>query len=416
MKTIGIICEYNPFHNGHAKQLRLIRERYGTDAVIVCLMSGNYVQRGEPAIFDKAMRAEAAVRCGADLVLELPITYALRSAEGFADGGVEILDSLGVDVLCFGCECGDDSIIMSTAKTLLTPEFDALLRRELERGVCYAAAREAAVASCLGMTDVTLLRSPNNILAVEYCKALTKRNSRMEPFAIMREGDYHGTAANDENPSASFLRLQMLAGGVWRNGVPAEAADLYDAAPRYTMAAGERAVLARVRTVPEAAFEALPFGSEGLWRKLMHACRNEANVEAIIHATKSKRYARTRIQRMLMCAYLGITESVMSAQAPYVRILAFNKQGRQLLHRFVKSMHESSTDGNRQDLASCETAPRVPLVNAGTIPPDKTYYAMECRASDLYTLFRADETRLTCGQEQKNRIFYQDLEKNTCNP
>lgn len=431
MKIIGIVCEYNPFHNGHLKQLRLIRERYGAETGIVCLMSGNFVQRGAPALFDKTVRARAAVESGADLVLELPVTVALRSAEGFADGGVAILDALGCEVLCFGCECGDGNLIMSTAERLLTPEFDALLREELAAGVSFAKAREKAFAR---MTEPKALRSPNDILAVEYCKAILRRGSRMEIFAIPRLGDYHGKAADPENPAASFLRACMESGfaeqascsrksdadklSALQASVPPQAVALYETAPRYTMAAGERAVLARVRTLPDEAFEALPFGAEGLWRKLMRACRTERSVEAILEATKSKRYARTRIQRMLLCAYLGLTENDLKREIPYVRILAFHDTGRKILRQIdshnVGAIHEPPDVGSSDQGAICESPLRIPLVNAGSQPPDEDFYALECRCADLYTLFCTDETRLFCGAEQKNRIFYQDLEKNTC--
>lgn len=391
MKTVGVICEYNPFHNGHAKQLRAIRSRFGEDAAVVCLMSGNFVQRGEPALFDKSLRARAAVSCGADLVLELPLTYALRSAEGFADGGVEILDALDADCLCFGCESGDSNLIMSTAKVLLTTEFAERLRDALETGVSFAAARETALS---GIADASALRRPNDILAVEYCKAILRRGSRMELFAIPRGGDYHGTEDDPENPSASYLRRQIASGGSWEASVPAPCADLYRNAARYTMAAGERAVLARVRTLPDSAFAALPFGTEGLWSKLMKTCRTEGSVEAILESTKSKRYARTRLQRMLLCAYLGLTERNLVTPAPFVRILAFNDRGRSVL-RSPRKIH---------------------LVNAGSTPPDAAFYETECRASDLYALFCEDAGALSGGQEQKNRIFYQDSEKNTCIP
>ncbi len=391
MKTIGIICEYNPFHNGHEKQFAQIRKKYGPDSGIVCLMSGNFVQRGEPAIFEKTLRARAAVECGADLVLELPVTDALRSAEGFADGGVSILDGLGIDVLCFGCESGDDNLIMSTAKALLKTEFAEKLHTELGKGVSFAAAREKALQQ---LTDAGALRQPNDILGVEYCKALLKRNSRMEVFAIPRGGDYHGRNEDPENPSASFLRTQIVGGTAWQSLVPTKAATLYETAPVYTQKAGERAVLSRVRTLPDEAYQNLPFGSEGLWSKLQRACRTEGSIEAIIEATKSKRYARSRIQRMLLCAYLGLTEKDLNRDATYIRILGFNEQGRSLLRSF-------------RDTA-------VDLVNAGAVPENREYYKLESRCADLYALFCTDENRLSCGQEQKNRIFYQDLEKNTC--
>ena len=144
MQTVGVICEYNPFHLGHKKQLDAIRAKFGPDTAIVCLMSGNFVQRGYPAIIDKSYRAKAAVLAGADLVLELPTTYALSSAEGFAAGGVRILSHI-CDYLCFGCETGDAASLMATAKALLSEEFPPLLRAELEKGLSFPAARQAAL-------------------------------------------------------------------------------------------------------------------------------------------------------------------------------------------------------------------------------------------------------------------------------
>ena len=143
MKTIGIICEYNPLHRGHQKQIGLIREQFGPDTAVCCLMSGNFVQRGAPAIVDKSIRARAAILAGADLVLELPVTYALSSAEGFAAGGVRILSSF-CDVLCFGSETGEKETLLATARTLLSAEFPPLLRQELDKGLSFPTARPAA--------------------------------------------------------------------------------------------------------------------------------------------------------------------------------------------------------------------------------------------------------------------------------
>ena len=262
MKTVAVICEYNPFHNGHARQLR----QMAAVGTTVCVMSGNYVQRGEPAICDKWTRARAAALCGADLVLELPVTYALRSAEGFADGGVEVLERLGcVDALCFGSETGSAERVLSTARLLLSDAFSAALRQELATGVSFPRARELAVCRLSG-EETPPLSAPNDILAVEYCKALLRRGSAIEPMLIRRDGDYHvGTDPNA--PSASFLRTQER----WDGCVPEAALACFASAPRFTAAAGERAWLARLRGMPDAAFEALPFGSEGLWRRLLRA-------------------------------------------------------------------------------------------------------------------------------------------------
>ena len=376
MKNVGIICEYNPFHNGHARQLRAVREQGG---VCVCLMSGNYVQRGEPAIFDKWMRAKAAALCGADLVLELPVTYALRSAEGFAAGGVEILDRMGcIDGLCFGSETDDINIIMSTAKALDTPAFSQKLKKELKAGVSFPTARQLAL-EAMG-EDGSVLETPNAILAVEYCKALLRRNSAIEPLLIHREGDYHG-GTDPDAPSASFLRTQTD----WHGYVPEDALACFAGVPRHSVAAGQRAWLARLRSMEEAEFERLPFGSEGLWRKVLSACRTEPTLEAIVQAAKSKRYTRTRLMRLLLCAYLGITEEMLAQPAPYVRVLAVNGRGQRVLR-------QAKQDGE------------LPLLHTGQRAPDCAYAALERRAADLFPLFCETE-EFYVNLERKARVF-----------
>ena len=357
MKTVGIICEYNPFHNGHAKQLGAI------NGVKVCLMSGNYVQRGEPAMLDKYTRAKAAVLCGADLVLELPLTYAISSAEGFAQGGVEVLTRLGcIDGLCFGSESGEINDIMSTARLLLTEPFRAALRSELASGVSFPHARQNAVETLGGSGSV--LEHPNDILAVEYCKALLTLQSPIEPMTLRREGSYHDSL-QAENPSASVLRTMED----WRGFVPEKALEVFEAAPRYTVQAGERAWLARLRAMPESEFEALPYGSEGLWRKVMRACRAEATLEDILETAKSKRYTHTRLKRMLLCAFLGISEEMLKRSAPYVRVLALNANG-------AAVVREARKNGS------------IAVINAGENAPDAQYGELERRVSALYGLFR----------------------------
>lgn len=361
MKNIAIVCEYNPFHNGHAKQLASLRERGN----IICLMSGNYVQRGEPAVADKLTRAKAAVLCGADAVLELPLTYAVRSAEGFADGAVDILTRLGcVDAMAFGCEEVDGNKIMSTAKALLRPDFPATLKAELAEGCSFPTARDRALLRLDGALSAP--KTPNDILAVEYCKALLRRDSEIRPILQHREGDYH-FGDDPQNPSASFLRARED----WADYVPQAAWDVFRQSPRYSLAAGERAWLARLRSLTDEEFEALPYGGEGLWRKVAAACRTEATLADIVAAAKSKRYTRTRLMRLLLCAYLGVSREMLEADAPYVRVLAFNERGRQFL-RAAKSNGD------------------IPLVNAGATPPDEAYWRLEQRAAALHGLFRRD--------------------------
>lgn len=361
MRYTGIICEYNPFHLGHGKQIRKIKAAFPDDG-IVCIMSGNFVQRGKPAIFDKLTRAKAAVLSGADLVLELPVTAALSSAEGFAAEGVRLLSGF-CHQLCFGAETADQQLLMDTARALLSEGFKAALQDQLERGLSFPAARQAALAQ-MGC-DSRLLEKPNNILAVEYCKAILSQGSAMEVCPILREGSYHEQTADPENPSATAVRSLMEGGSDWEQYVPDVCRELFRNAPVHSLEAGEKAILAKLRTMTDSEFEALPFGSEGLWRKLMKNTRSCASLEEILTATKSKRYTRTRLDRMVMCAFLGLTEKDLSSPAPYARVLAFNHKGREIL-KAARQTGSYPNIGEKQD---------------------GPYQAIETRTGALYGLF-----------------------------
>lgn len=387
MKTVGIICEYNPLHLGHKKQIDRIRAEFGQDSAIVCAMSGNYVQRGAPAIIDKSLRAQAAIACGADLVLELPVTTALSSAEGFASGGVRILAPL-CDCLCFGAETANKEILTAAAKALLSNDFPPLLRQELDSGKSFPAAREAALKR-LG-ADTAVLSQPNNILAVEYCKAIFAQGCAMEPFPIHRQGSYHALAVDENNPSATAVRNLMLIAHNWKTCVPQEARSILEGAPLHSTAAGETAMLARLRTMSEVEFASLPYGSEGLWRKLMHASRRENTLEEILAATKSKRYTRSRLDRMVMCAFLGITAADLESTVPYTRVLAFNSKGRAILKEAKKS--------------GC-------YLNAGE-PSDHPHWTLEKRCGDLYGLFCTAGPEPP-GLEENRRNYYELTGENT---
>ena len=379
--TVGIICEYNPLHLGHQKQIDRIRAVFGPETAIVCAMSGNFVQRGMPAIIEKSYRAKAAVACGADLVLELPVTTALSSAEGFAAGGVKVLNRL-CDFLCFGAEAEDPQALTEAAQALLSDRFPPLLHRELEAGKSFPAARQRALEKMGVGADV--LNQPNNILGVEYCKAMLSQNCTMKPFPIHRQGSYHAEIADKENPSATSVRKLMLNAYNWNACVPKQCRDIFETAPLHSLSAGERAVLYRLRTMTDAEFEALPYGSEGLWRKFMHACRDASTLEDIVTATKSKRYTRTRIDRMVMCAFLGLTADDLSSPVPYARVLAFNDRGRAVLKNARKAF---------------------PLLNAGE-SQDSDFCRLEYRMGDLYSLFALD-TPGAPGAENRRRVFYQ---------
>ena len=327
MNTTGIICEYHPLHLGHKKQFDIIKAKCPHTG-IVCLMSGNYVQRGHPAVFDKALRAKAAILSGADLVLELPVTASLSSAEGFASEGVRILGSF-CNRLCFGAESADKESLLSTAEALLSPAFSEQLRLQLDKGLSFPAARQQALEAMGVKGDI--LSKPNDILATEYCKAILAQGVAMEPMPIAREGNYHDQCIDEENPSATALRACMADSADWLRYLPEAAKAVFEGAEEHRLAAGEQAILYRFRTMTDEEFEALPYGSEGLWRKLMHNAREYATLEEILTATKSKRYTRTRLDRMVMCAFLGITQKDMDSPAPYARVLALNDRGREIL-------------------------------------------------------------------------------------
>lgn len=378
MEITGIICEYNPLHLGHKKQLDFVRQA-NPDGGIVCLMSGNFVQRGMPAIVNKMVRAEAAVNCGADLVLELPVTYALSSAEGFAKGGVDILAPF-CNKLCFGAETGDKNTLMELAKALLSEAFSVCLKAELEKGVSFPAARQKAL-EAMGL-DASLLAQPNNILAVEYCKAILAGGYDLAPVVIHREGNYHDNTPDTENPSATAIRSLLDKGGDWKAYVPRETIPSLEHANVHHIRYAGRAMLSKLRTMTDVEFEALPYSSEGLWRKLMHSARKEATLEAVLEATKSKRYTRTRLDRMVLCAFLGITEKMLQSPAPYVRVLAFNDKGRNILKAARK----------------CGLFPNIGENQ------EHSYQILEDRCGDLYGLF--SQTPEAPGAEKDCRIIY----------
>ena len=378
MQVTGIICEYNPLHLGHKKQLDAIRVA-DPDGGIVCLMSGNFVQRGAPAILDKSLRAKAAIECGADLVLELPVTASLSSAEGFAKEGVRILGGF-CQRLCFGAETADKEALISAAKALLCEDFSEALRKELDKGLSFPAARQKALETMGLSADV--LSKPNDILAVEYCKAILSLGLAMEPMVIAREGSYHDTDADTQNPSATAVRALMEQNADWANFVPEVAKDIFQGANLHNLAAGEQAILYRLQTMTDAEFEALPYGSEGLWRKLMQNARTLANLEDILTATKSKRYTRSRLDRMVMCAFLGLTQKDLDSPAPYARVLAFNDKGREIL----------------------KTARKTGLFPNVGESVDHPHQELEYRIGRLYSLFAVD--REMPWQEQERRIYY----------
>jgi len=338
MRICGVVSEYNPFHKGHAHQIREAKARLGDDCAVVCCMSSDFVQRGDAAILPKHLRAKAAVLGGADVVLELPASYALRSAEGFAQSAVDILLGTGVLTdLSFGAEDADPALLKETASLLLEHRTvqDTLLH--LKTGISYAAARERALYARV-QERAAILQKPNNILAVEYCKALVRRESDVNILPIHRVGAGHDAGAEGEYASASHIR-QLLREGKTDEALsylPDSTADILKEAMEKGQALIdqsrlENAMLSTLVRLTAEGLSALPDANEGLDNRLLEAIRKGRTLEDICAQAKTKRYALSRIRRMIYCAYLGITKEESAAPPPYARVLAFSDKGREVL-------------------------------------------------------------------------------------
>jgi predicted nucleotidyltransferase len=295
-------------------------------------MSGNFVQRGELAVMGKHARAEAAVLCGADLVIELPLPCALSSAERFALGGVRMLDALGVcGYLSFGSESGDLALLEAARSALDTARAEEITKRELARGKSYAAARTAAVSEILGYA-APAPGAPNDMLGVEYLRALAATGSRLTPIAVPR-------AAFE---SATVIREQMRAGiSDWARFVPTNTVGIFArelAAGRAPVPAlgSDAAALSRLRAMGRDGYLSLPDASDGAGERLMRYALREPSLLAIAERAKTKRYVMSRIKRMIMCACLGIKSGDADAPPGYIRVLAANGTGTALLREINK--------------------------------------------------------------------------------
>lgn len=338
MKVSGIICEYNPFHNGHDYHIRETRKNGATH--VVAVMSGNFVQRGDTAIMDKLDRARLAVRSGADLVIELPVQYCLSSAENFASGAVWLLDSLGVvDELSFGSECGDTELLKTALdkveETALSHRDEIL--RIMEKGYTYP----RALNSVINGTDpeiADIIAEPNNLLAIEYMRALKRFSSRMSPFTVKRVSTPHdGMTPGEGFASASYIReciaseRGMLSIGeyttpIWtdavnnavRNGETASLSRL------------ERVLLYKLRSSTVEEIAAINDVGQGLENRIFGA-RMAGSLDELLFTVKTKRYTMARIRRIMLSLLIGITKEDMKQLPPYGRILAFNERGTEIL-------------------------------------------------------------------------------------
>ena len=343
MKTAVITAEYNPFHKGHRWQLEQVRAAGASHVAVV--MSPNFTQRGTPAIFPKRLRAQAALQNGADLVLELPVCYALAGAQRFAFGAVQLAAAMGcVDLLAFGAEDADLVQLRQACTALRQEEVNQTIRQLLPSGITFAKARERAVAVVYGEETALLLQKPNNILAIEYLCQLEKLpDAHIQPLALGRIGNTHDGEPVGEFASASFLRGLMLEGR-WEQAqqyLPQNVWQLYRQAQQDGQFAdlqlGERAVLSALRRMEQKEMAQLADLSEGLENRLYRASREACSLEQLYAAVKSKRYPLARVRRLVMNAFLQLPAQMQTMPPPYLRVLGMNERGKQILSAMKKT-------------------------------------------------------------------------------
>ena len=383
MRTAGIICELNPLHNGHRYLLDSIRQD-GAEAIIAC-MSGSFTQRGEPAILSKHQRTRAALLNGADLVLELPVSFACGGAERFAFGGASVLNETGVcQELWFGSECGSTEKLEMAAKAVDDPAVIELMKEHLSSGITFAAARERAVGELFGEELSSLLRSPNNILGIEYIRALERLGSSMKAFTIKRKGAAHDSGVSGNgSASASKLREMLLSGKSVSGFVPDNTLDLFltlsSELLMERLKKTELLLLYRLRTMTKEEMSELPEMSEGLESRLFTASREQNDIEGICFQAKVKRYTMSRLRRSLIHAMLGITKQTLIPKPRYLRVLGFTDIGRNLLREM-------------KERASLPVVVRPDQL--GSLPAVASAMAeQESRADSIYSLITGQDIR-----------------------
>lgn len=395
MRIAGIVAEYNPFHNGHAYHIEKTKERgSGCEAThVVAVMSGSFVQRGEPAVLTKFDRARAALAGGVDLVLELPAPWCLSSAEGFANGAVAMLDALGcVDFLSFGSEAGAIAPLERAVNAMETERFTTLLKYFMGTGISFPEAQQKALLEVAGNSCSSLLSTPNNTLAMEYIKALRRLNSPIKPFTVERYRVAHDSVMPLGNvASATYLRNVMREERLTSAFpfMPAACASVLSDAAQNGRACTDakrldKAVLSKLRTLTMEEISALPGISEGLENRVYNAIRTATDLTMLEEAIKTKRYPLTRVRRLIWSAYLGIPNTYAGTTPPYLRILGANRRGKEIL---------------------AAAKPAVPLIHRASQLPKmceeiNALWELENRATDLHAL--AFPTPLPCGADCTN--------------
>ena len=348
--VLGIVSEYNPFHNGHILHLKKSLEMTKADFTIA-IMSGNFTQRGDTSLIDKWAKTEMALKQGIDLVIELPTLYAISSAENFADGAVKILNSLGIiDYISFGSEIGEIKPLDDVA-TVLSKEpkdFSEILKRQLRSGLSYPKAREIAIQMYFGTSPIytEALQNPNNILGIEYLKALKRSKSNITPITIKRNyNSYNSNDVKNGVASATAIRTMIMQKKNIHTVVPYET---YEIIERLTeegkivssLKVFEKEIIYNLRKMTITEIANLADVTEGLENKIKQASNITNDLDELIQKIKSKRYTETRIRRILLYSLLNITKKDMTISkkvTPYIRVLGFNKHGKRIISAIAEN-------------------------------------------------------------------------------
>ena len=347
MKVVAIITEYNPFHNGHEYQIRKIRECLGDDTAVIAIMSGNFTQRGGPAIADKTIRAKVAVDCGVNLVLELPFPYSMSSAEFFARAGIHIATELKVvDHLAFGSESGNIDLLKAVAKNMASEEFKSHLLKasDTPSSVGYPRLCERVYNTLYSERLTRDFFTPNNILAIEYLKALEHEQSNITPITVKREGGKYDSSFTEGTPfqSASYIRQLIYSNNISAfEYVPEKAKNTYLQAiksgkmPTFTDRL-DTAIISSFRLNPPKLRDNIHDAEGGLYNRLYSKSMTETTISSLMKETETKKFTQARIRRAIWSSYLGVTSSDVRALPEYTQLLALDDVGRSLLRRIKK--------------------------------------------------------------------------------
>lgn len=351
-KVLGIVCEYNPFHNGHLYHLEELKKITGSNYSIA-IMSGNFTQRGSTAIIDKWSRTETALKAGIDLVIELPTLYAISSAENFADGAIHILDSLKiVDYVGFGAETSDIDVLDNIADVLYNEPraYKTLLSHELNKGISFPKARENALLIYLNNIRkyVNVVSAPNNILGIEYIKALKKYKSIIKPISIARFEAGHNDLSYHSNIASGTTIRNIIKNGnfdILRRLVPESTYSILMDNIKQThivpdLSVFERQIFYNLRKMSIEEIRNLPDVTEGLEFSIKKAANSCNSIYEFLNIIKSKRYTSTRLQRILLYSLLGITKKDMELSrkvTPYIRVLGLNNKGKFMISEIAKA-------------------------------------------------------------------------------